>query len=294
MAETLKFKKGNEASLSNVTPEPGTLYYCEDTGNTYIGKDGTLDLYSSVFVHSEDAVDVTTIPLDADTLGGRPAQDYATETFVAAKIAEAQLGGGTGGSIDLTGYATKDDLANINLDSLGAAAADNVITLTTATTITENTNLNDIKAPGVYRCASSSVISTLENCPTQKFFKMYVGDPVAITTNDKYISQEIIESYTGTRYYRYSYDDSWVSWKTTYDSNNITTARQKISFLGEDPSSVLAENDTPANWIALGSGHAYISDWKKLPTQPKKFGFIENIVYGNLVKQIWHSQDQYG
>lgn len=38
---------------------------------------------------------------------------YATESFVLNKIAEAQLGGGSGsGSVDLSGYATKDDLDN--------------------------------------------------------------------------------------------------------------------------------------------------------------------------------------
>lgn len=109
MAETLKFKKGNEASLPNVTPESGTLYYCEDTGNTYIGKDGILDLYSSVFVHSEDAVDTTTIPLNADTLGGYPANYFATEGYVAAEIAKAQL---DGGDVDLSGFATKDEVSS--------------------------------------------------------------------------------------------------------------------------------------------------------------------------------------
>ena len=38
-------------------------------------------------------------------------EGYATETFVQNKISEAQLfGGGNGGSVDLSGYATKDDL----------------------------------------------------------------------------------------------------------------------------------------------------------------------------------------
>ena len=37
---------------------------------------------------------------------------YATESFVTNKIAEAQLGGDGEGAIDLSGYATKDDLVN--------------------------------------------------------------------------------------------------------------------------------------------------------------------------------------
>ncbi len=50
--------------------------------------------------------------------------DYATQTYVTTKIAEAQLGGGNG-NIDLSGYATKDELAlkanvNHNHDSVYA------------------------------------------------------------------------------------------------------------------------------------------------------------------------------
>lgn len=53
-------------------------------------------------VHSyNDLLDKPTIP----SLDG-----YATETFVQTKIAEASLGGGSG-EIDLSGYATKDELA---------------------------------------------------------------------------------------------------------------------------------------------------------------------------------------
>lgn len=53
-----------------------------------------------------------TAPVDADTLGGRLANEYATQNFVVAKIAEAQLGGDGGDDIDLSGYATKDEVSN--------------------------------------------------------------------------------------------------------------------------------------------------------------------------------------
>ena len=66
------------------------------------------------YYSDSDNSETATTPLDADTLGGRLASDYATQTFVANKIAEAQLGGGSGGDIDLSGYATKDDLAKID------------------------------------------------------------------------------------------------------------------------------------------------------------------------------------
>ena len=43
--------------------------------------------------------------------------DYATKNYVSTEIAKAQLSGGGGtGDVDLSGYATKDDLANITVD----------------------------------------------------------------------------------------------------------------------------------------------------------------------------------
>ena len=41
--------------------------------------------------------------------------DYATKNYVSTQIAQAQLGG-EGGSVDLSGYATKDDLANVKVN----------------------------------------------------------------------------------------------------------------------------------------------------------------------------------
>jgi hypothetical protein len=56
--------------------------------------------------------------IDADSLGGTNAEDFATKAFVTNKIAEAQLGGGSSGDvdIDLSGLATKDDLASVQAE----------------------------------------------------------------------------------------------------------------------------------------------------------------------------------
>ena len=40
----------------------------------------------------------------------------ATESFVTNKIAEAQLGGGSGGDVDLSGFATKDDISSLETE----------------------------------------------------------------------------------------------------------------------------------------------------------------------------------
>jgi hypothetical protein len=48
MNEQLKFYKGFESDLPKNNIEPGVLYHCTDTGNTYRGTDtNTLELFSS-------------------------------------------------------------------------------------------------------------------------------------------------------------------------------------------------------------------------------------------------------
>ena len=54
---------------------------------------------------------LTSIPTEYVTDTELEDKGYATETFVTNKIAEAQLGGG-GNQVDLSGYATKDELRN--------------------------------------------------------------------------------------------------------------------------------------------------------------------------------------
>lgn len=51
--------------------------------------------------------DVVSTPVNADLLGGRPAGEYATQNYVANEIAKAQL---EGEDVDLSGYATKDEM----------------------------------------------------------------------------------------------------------------------------------------------------------------------------------------
>ena len=65
------------------------------------------------YFSSVDSSEAATVPIDADTLGGVPASNYATQSFVTNKIAEAQLNGESG-EIDLSGFATKDDFNTVS------------------------------------------------------------------------------------------------------------------------------------------------------------------------------------
>lgn len=68
-----------------------------------------------VYYSGDIAIDET-VPLNADTLQGYKASDFATADWVKSEIANAQLGGGSGeGEIDLSGFALKTDVsAEIN------------------------------------------------------------------------------------------------------------------------------------------------------------------------------------
>jgi hypothetical protein len=61
-----------------------------------------------------DNEEILSAPINADSLVGIPGENYATQAFVSNKIMEAQIGGGDSSDIDLSGLATKDDIAVLN------------------------------------------------------------------------------------------------------------------------------------------------------------------------------------
>ena len=86
-------------------PRTNTKAITDDKG---VNLNAILDQVAYVDTENSEAA---VVPLNADTLGGFPADNYASKTYVSNEIAKAQLGGGSGGDIDLSGYATKDDIA---------------------------------------------------------------------------------------------------------------------------------------------------------------------------------------
>ena len=75
------------------------------------------DALSDVVFSDEEEGETASVPLNADTLGGRPATEYATQNFVATEIAKAQL---DGEDVDLSGFATKDELSALTYENVGA------------------------------------------------------------------------------------------------------------------------------------------------------------------------------
>lgn len=69
------------------------------SNNDGIGLEAILDgaVYSD-----NNVIQSTVVPVNADTLGGRKASEYATNEFVIDKITEAQLSGGSGEILEPT------------------------------------------------------------------------------------------------------------------------------------------------------------------------------------------------
>lgn len=51
------------------------------------------------------------------------------------------------------------------------------------------------------------------------------------------------------------------------------------------------ENDTTANWVALGPGYAFYSPDAELVDKPSGYGFVVSYTYGSDIFQIWSSQN---
>lgn len=88
-------------------PRTNTKAVTDDKG---VNLNAILDQVAYVDVNNTEAA---VAPLNADTLAGFPADSYASKTYVSNEIAKAQLSGDDA-EIDLSGYATKDDVNNIS------------------------------------------------------------------------------------------------------------------------------------------------------------------------------------
>lgn len=102
----------NREQTEAIFPRTKVRAVTDDDGNR-------LDVILEDVVHIGDKViDTSSIPINADSLGSIPAQDYATQTWVKNKIANAQLNG----EVDTSGFASQEDIDLLNgkIDGLNA------------------------------------------------------------------------------------------------------------------------------------------------------------------------------
>lgn len=148
-------------------------------------------------IQLDQTLSVEGMAADAKAVGDaletkQPVGNYATESFVTNKIAEAQLGGGDDTpTIDLSGYATKDDLnaidfpvdsvngqtgvVQLDADDLGALNLQHITD--NEHIVPSGADLNTYTTPGAYRIATASIAASLVNAPpyTVSGFRLIVS-----------------------------------------------------------------------------------------------------------------------
>ena len=90
------------------------------------------------------------------------------------------------------------------------------------TDIASGTDLNTIITPGNYRATSTSIGSSLVNCPVATWFIMRVGYADGKSTGWEY--QEILVGNSGVRWYRHHNGGTWASWQEfAKNTDTVTT-----------------------------------------------------------------------
>lgn len=182
-----------------------------------VGLDALMEnlLYSGI-----EVPEASSVPLNADTLEGHPASDFATPSFVTSEIAKAQLSGGSGGDIDLSGFATKDDVNNavraidypvdsvngktgavqLSASDVGAAPSGYGLGLTSGAYVDD---CNMATAFGLY-----SVSYATENNPLNAY-----GSLLVLSHNDTEKCQILNSSYNKSILIRYETGGVWGEWE---------------------------------------------------------------------------------
>ena len=150
-----KANSSHTHSIANITNLQNTLDNKANANHTHSYKDLT---------------DKPTIP----SIDG-----LATETFVTNKIAEAQLGGGSSGDIDLSGYVTKEELSGkADKSELHTHSNKSVLDTITTNKINEWNNkstfsgdYNDLSNPPTIPTVDSSLSATSTNAIQNKIVK---------------------------------------------------------------------------------------------------------------------------
>lgn len=106
---------------------------------------------------------------------------------------------------------------NLTAENVRAVSLDNNMT-----DIASGTDLNTIITPGNYRATSTSIGSSLVNCPVATWFIMRVGYADGKSTGWEY--QEILVGNSGVRWYRHHNGGTWASWQQfAKNTDTVTT-----------------------------------------------------------------------
>ena len=249
-------KEQYDRELANGRVDPNALYFTTT-------EDEEIDL-------SEYATKDDLNALDYEDVGAAPAGNYATESFVVNKIAEAQIGGGGEDGdtlVDLSGYATKDDL--------------------------------NTKAPAGFGLGDKCVsIDDWDDAILNGFYVGSVNSPdgnkwwgFVIANSDNYIEQRVFRTSGGTlsEQHRSKYNGTWQDWNDVSPSTfALVSHTHEASDVGAVPTSRTVNGKALSKNISLTASDvgASASDHTHSYAGSSSAGGAANSVKTNLTVKL--------
>ena len=156
----------------------------------------------ALWIDTDDETAVA--PIDADFLGGIPADDYATEDYVQTEIAKAQI---EGGDVDFPVDSVNGKTGAVQLSAADVGAA------VGTTILTSGADLNKIRDSGMYR-----LMGTHTNMPDGaahgQLLVIHGGGDTIAQVVFKYTTAEMwVRTASG---FSTTSDGTWTSWRHVY------------------------------------------------------------------------------
>lgn len=166
-------------------------------------------LLSNLAYAQEESDEIETSPIDSDTLGGLPADQYATKNFVKREVLFVQ----SGGEVDLDEYATKEEVANIDFPVDSVNGKTGVVQLSASDVGAYSDkgrldgNIDTLSLDGTYWIETSKCTGTFP-----KEWGKY-GFLHAFADYQKLV--QYTDNGAGSSWERYYVNDKWYSWVLT-------------------------------------------------------------------------------
>ena len=236
------------------------------------------DIPTKISQLTNDSNYLTSIPTEYVTDEELKDKSYATESFVTNKIAEAQLGG-EGGSVDLSGYATKDEVNN-KVDKVNGKS---LILDTEIERLSKVDNYDDTEIKGLINAkADTSAIPTkVSQLTNDENYLKSETDPT-VPSHVKSITEEDIakwnsgtggESYTLPIASANTLGGIKIGSNLSIDSNGVLSANG-----GGTSTSSNSENLKDKNVILIGDSLSITGRWA---TKFVELSGCNGEVYGN-------------
>ena len=243
----------------------GKDYVLTETDKEDISKLVEVNIPTKVSELENDSNYLSSVPLEYVTETELSEKEFATESFVMNKIAEAEL---SGGEVDLSGLATKDEL-NAKVDKVKGKS---LIDDTEITRLASVTNYDDTEIRGELNSKANTndvPTKTSELTNDSGFISSYTESDPTVPTHVKNITSNDISNWNGKSNFSGSYND-------LTDTPKIPTSVSELSndkgYLTSVPSDYKTKTENDSLYQAKGN---YLTSFTESdPTIPS---YVKNI-----------------